>query len=196
MSRFDVLVLPYITGDAQQIVNGLPMVGPKIPWRRSAETPNLGGLDSTDDVRPGIGLQGMSVLTDWLRAGGVLLTEGGTSALFTDYGVTRGLTIVAPRSLRASGGIYRATVKDAASPIAYGYADTMAVYFNQTPLFQVDTSTEAPEDQDSTITREVNQNRPRVVLRVPSRSRLAPPVRTSGRRGRSWPDDRPWSTRR
>jgi hypothetical protein len=78
--------------------------------------------------------------------------------------VTRGLTIVAPRSLRASGGIYRATVKDAASPIAYGYADTMAVYFNQTPLFQVDTSTEAPEDQDSTITREINQNRPRAVL--------------------------------
>jgi len=164
LSRFDVLVLPYVTSNSQQIVNGQPLVGPKVPWRRSAETPNLGGLDSTDDVRPGIGLQGMNAVADWLRAGGVLLTEGATSTVFTDYGVTRGIDVVAPRSLRASGGIYRATVKDATSPIAYGYADTLAVYFNQTPLFQVDTATEAPEDQDSTITREINLSRPRVVL--------------------------------
>jgi hypothetical protein len=164
LQRFDVIMFPFVTNNAQAIVNGLPMSGPPIPWRRSAETPNLGGLDSTDDVRPGIGLAGMTALSQWLEAGGVLITEGGTSAVFTDYGVTRGVDIVAARQLRASGGIYRAVTQDPRSPIAYGYPDTLAVYFNQSPLFQVDTSTEVPEDQDPELTAAQARARPRVVL--------------------------------
>jgi len=164
LKQFNVLVLPYVTNNAQSIVNGLPMNGPKIPWRRTAETPNLGGIDSTDDVRPGIGLDGMTALRDWIAAGGVAITEGGTSAVFTDYGVTRGVDIAPARQLRASGGIYRAVTKDARSPIAYGYADTLAVYFNQSPLFQVDTTTEVPEDQDPGLTAEQGRTRPRVVM--------------------------------
>jgi len=164
LRRFDVLVFPYVTGNAQLIVNGQPLVGPKLPWRRSAETPNLGGLDSTDDVRPGIGLDGMTALADWIRAGGVLITEGGTSAVLTDFSVVQGVQIVPARALRATGGIYLSVPKDAASPIAYGYSDSLAVYFNQSPLFQIDTASEAPEDQDSTITRAQNLARPRVVF--------------------------------
>jgi len=77
---------------------------------------------------------------------------------------TSGVDIVPARQLRASGGIFRAVTKDPTSPIAYGYPDTLAVYFNQSPLLQVDTSTEVPEDQDSTLTREQARNRPRVVF--------------------------------
>jgi hypothetical protein len=164
LKRFNVIMFPFVTNNAQSIVNGLPMNGPPIPWRRTAETPNLGGIDSTDDVRPGIGLEGMTALSQWIEAGGVLITEGGTSAVFTDFGVTRGVDIVAPRQLRASGGIYRAVTKDPRSPIAYGYPDTLAVYFNQTPLFQIDTSTDVPEDQDPGLTAAQARARPRVVL--------------------------------
>jgi hypothetical protein len=164
LKRFDVIVFPYVSNNAQAIVNGLPMTGPKVPWQRSAETPNIGGVDSTDDVRPGIGLDGLTALRDWVAAGGVLITEGGTAAVFTDYGVTRGVDITPARQLRASGGIYRAVMRDAKSPIAYGYPDTLAVYFNQSPLFQVDTSTEVPEDQDPDLSREQARARPRVVM--------------------------------
>src|SRR5438309_7546577 len=75
LKQFNVLVLPYVSNNAQQIVNGLPMNGPPIPWRRSALTPNLGGVDSTDDVRPGIGLEGMAALSQWIAAGGVVSGE-------------------------------------------------------------------------------------------------------------------------
>ncbi|PYP09717.1 MAG: hypothetical protein DMD59_07905 [Gemmatimonadetes bacterium] len=159
LRQFNVLVLPFVSNNPQQIVNGLPMNGPPIPWRRSALTPNLGGQDSTDDVRPGIGLEGMAALNQWIAAGGVVITEGGTSGVFTEYGVTRGVDIAPARQLRASGGIYRAVMKDARSPIAYGYADTLAVYFNQSPLFQVDTSTDVPEDQDPGLTAEQARTR-------------------------------------
>ena len=164
LKRFDVIMFPFVSNNAQAIVNGLPMTGPKVPWQRSAETPNLAGIDSTDDVRPGIGLDGMTALRDWVAAGGVLITEGGTAAVFTDYGVTRGVEITPARQLRAQGGIYRAVIRDSKSPIAYGYPDTVAVYFNQSPLFQVDTSTDVPEDQDPDLTREQARARPRVVL--------------------------------
>jgi len=164
LKQLNVLVLPYVSNNAQQIVNGLAMNGPPIPWRRSALTPNLGGVDSTDDIRPGIGLDGMAVLSQWIAAGGVVITEGGTSAVFTDYGVTRGVDITPARQLRASGAIYRAVTKDPSSPIAYGYPDTLAVYFNQSPLFQVDTSTDIPEDQDPDLTAAQARMRPRVVL--------------------------------
>lgn len=164
LQRFDVLVFPYVSNNAQAIVNGLPMTGPKIPWRRTAETPNIGIIDSTEDVRPGVGLEGLTALREWIEAGGVLITEGGTSAVFTDYGVTSGVDITPARQLRANGAIFRAVVRDARSPIAYGYPDTLAVYFNQSPLFQVDTTTEVPEDQDPDLTREQARARPRVIL--------------------------------
>ncbi len=164
LKQFNVIMLPFVTNNSQQIVNGLSMSGPPIPWRKTELTPNLGGIDSTDDVRPGIGLEGMTALSEWLNAGGVAITEGGTSAVFTDYGVTRGVDITPARQLRATGGIYRAVTKDPKSPIAYGYADTLAVYFNQTPLFQVDTSTDIPEDQDPGLTAEQARARPRVVM--------------------------------
>ena len=106
----------------------------------------------------------MGALREWVEAGGVLITEGGTSGIFTEFGVTRGVSITPARQLRASGGIYRAVLKDLRSPITYGYADTLAVYFNQTPLFQVDTSTEVPEDQDPGLTSEQARSRPRVVM--------------------------------
>ena len=163
LKQFNVIMFPFVNNNPQQIVNGLPMNGPPIPWRKSELTPNL-GIDSTDDVRPGIGLEGMTALSEWIRAGGVLITEGGTSGVFTEFGVTRGVDITAARQLRASGGIYRAVTKDSKSPIAYGYPDTLAVYFNQQPLFQVDTSTEIPEDQDPGLTAEQARARPRVVM--------------------------------
>ena len=39
------------------------------------------------------------------------------------------------RSLR--GSVYTATFADRRSPIAYGYSETLPIYFNQAPLFQV-----------------------------------------------------------
>jgi len=39
--------------------------------------------------------------------------------------------------LRASGSVIDAVIADKRSPIAYGYGDKLAVYFNQSPVFSV-----------------------------------------------------------
>jgi hypothetical protein len=172
LSHFDVLLLPYVGGDARTIVNGLPPAGPPIPWRKSPQTPNLGVYDSTDDVRPGIGLTGMSRLQQWIRAGGVLITEGGTAALPIDFGLVPGVNIVESRQLRARGSVVRAVVHDRASPIVYGYSDTMAVYFSQSPLFRVDSAAQrgTEREQDSAAVLELRRLRPRVVLEFEPRA--------------------------
>lgn len=47
------------------------------------------------------------------------------------------VTIAEPRQLQAHGSVLRAGVQDKRSPIAYGYDDTVALYFNQSPVFHV-----------------------------------------------------------
>jgi hypothetical protein len=172
LAALDVLVLPYVTDNARLVVNGLPMAGPPVPWRRSAETPNLGGYDSTADVRPGIGLAGMARLDAWIRAGGVLITEGGTVSVPIEYGLAGAVTIATARQLHANGTVVRAGAADRKSPILYGYDDTLTVYFDQSPLLQVDTAAERGTEQfrDSTLVADQRRQRPRVVLRFHPKS--------------------------
>jgi hypothetical protein len=172
IARFDVLVLPYVSDNARAIVNGQPILGPPVPWRRTPQTPALGLYDETDDVRPGIGLIGLSRLETWIRAGGVLITEGGTASVPVQYGLAPGVDIVEARQLRARGSVVRARLVDRASPIAYGYADTLAVYFNQTPLLATDTSAErgTEQERDSSLVAATRRARPRVVVRFHPRA--------------------------
>ncbi len=171
LARFDVLLFPHVGGNPQSIVNGLPMAGPPVPWKQTAETPSLGRYDSTDDVRPGIGLLGMARLQQWIDAGGVLVTEGSTTGVPVDYGLARGVDIVPSRQLRVRGSVLRATVRDRRSPIVYGYADTVAVYFDQAPVFRVDSadSRGTERERDSATVRETRRLQPRVVLRFATR---------------------------
>ncbi len=42
----------------QQIITGMPMYGNPLPWKTTELTPNIGKMDETDDIRPGMGWQG------------------------------------------------------------------------------------------------------------------------------------------
>ena len=55
----------------------MPMWGNPLPWKKTAETPNLGSEDQTDDMRPGLGWTGVAHLQDFVRNGGLLLTVDG-----------------------------------------------------------------------------------------------------------------------
>ncbi len=122
-------------------------------------------------MRPGIGLTGMARLQQWLQGGGVLITEGGTVGLPVNYGLARGVSLVEPRQLRVRGSVLRATVSDRRSPIAYGYADTLAIYFDQAPVLRVDSadSRGTERQRDSASVTELRRLQPRVVLRFAAR---------------------------
>jgi hypothetical protein len=136
--KFDVIVFPPVGGSAQTVVNGMPKRGDPIPWKGTELTPNMGlSPDQTDDMRGGMEVTGVGNLQKFIEEGGLFITIAGVSQIPIDYGITSGVTIQPSERLQARGSIYNATFADRKSPIAYGYADSLPVYFNQAPLFQV-----------------------------------------------------------
>ncbi len=138
-SKYDVIIFPHVGGSAQSQVNGPPMTGNSpLPYRKTAETPNLGYVDQSDDIRGGMGLQGLLELAKFVQEGGTLITEGSTTTIFPEYAITSGISIEEPARLFVRGSILRGKITDKKSPIAYGYDQAeLPVYFNQAPVFNV-----------------------------------------------------------
>ncbi len=136
-AKYDVIIFPHVGGNSQSHLTGIPKVGPDpVPYKKSEMTPNLGVLDQSDDIRGGMGIEGLAELAKFVQEGGTLITEGSTAAFVADYGLTSGVTVEHPAQLFARGSILRATISDKKSPITYGYdGKDLPVYFNQDPVF-------------------------------------------------------------
>ncbi len=133
---YDVIIFPPVgRSTPQDIVNGMPP-GPPLPWKRSVLTPNL-GVDETDDMRPGLGISGLANLQRFVEEGGLLVTVQDTAVWAVDYGLARWIRVAETPKLKANGSLLRATVVDRASPVAYGYDESVPVYFDGSPVFKV-----------------------------------------------------------
>jgi hypothetical protein len=136
-AKYDVIVFPPVGRGPEGIVNGMPMWGNALPWKKTAETPNLGSEDHTDDMRPGLGWTGVAHLQDFVRKGGLFLTVMDTADLAVSSGFTPGLSIAQRQRLRIIGTVVRSKTVDATSPIAYGYTDNLAIWCDNGPIFNV-----------------------------------------------------------
>ena len=132
-AKYDVIVFPHVGGTPQSMVNGISGNEP-IPYKKSDLTPNLGVQDQADDIRGGMGFEGLLELVKFVREGGTLIVEGSTSIIFPAYGITSGITVEEPDRLFARGSVMRGVFADRKSPIAYGYDAQVPVYFNQAPV--------------------------------------------------------------
>ncbi|MGZ6038172.1 MAG: M14 family zinc carboxypeptidase [Phenylobacterium sp.] len=139
--RFDVILYPTVGSSARDQVVGVAMNGDvPIPYKKSDLTPNLGVLDSADDIRGGLGADGLSELQKFVKAGGVLIGDGSTVEMLASYGIAAGVTVAAPPELYTKGALMRGVFTDQASPIAYGYAaKEMPIYFADAPVITVAT---------------------------------------------------------
>jgi hypothetical protein len=136
-ARFDAIVFPPVGRGPEAIVNGLPLFGNALPWKKTAETPNLGSEDQTDDMRPGLGWSGVQHLQNFVRRGGLLVTSMDTADLAINSGFTPGLSVAQRQRLRIVGSVVRSKTVDGASPIAYGYSDNLAIWCDNGPIFNV-----------------------------------------------------------
>jgi Zinc carboxypeptidase len=136
-AKYDVIIFPPVGRGPEAIVNGMPMWGNALPWKKTDVTPNLGSEDQTDDMRPGLGWAGVAHLQDFVRKGGLLLTVMDTADLAVSSGFTPGLSVAARQRLRIVGSVVRSKTVDATSPIAYGYTDNLALWCDNGPIFNV-----------------------------------------------------------
>jgi hypothetical protein len=136
--KYDVIIYPHVGGNAESQVNGIAKTGgAPLPYKKTAETPNLGAQDEADDIRGGMGWEGLMELHKFVREGGTLLTEGSTSVIFPEYKLASGVTVEEPEGLFVRGSVMRGIVSDRTSPIAYGYDAQVPVYFSQAPVMSV-----------------------------------------------------------
>jgi hypothetical protein len=137
-SKYDVILFPPVGGRAgRAIIEGMPMYGNPIPWKTTELTPNIGKIDSTDDIRPGMGWEGLTHLQKFVHDGGVLITVEDTADFAVNYGLTQGVSVGNGQRLKVIGSILKSKVVDGASPIAYGYTDDLSIYADSPPLFGV-----------------------------------------------------------
>ena len=87
-AKYDVIIYPARRREFAVAFNGIPKAGPiPIPYKKIGSDAQLGPLDQSDDIRGGMGMEGLAELAKFVQQGGTLITEGSTSRFLADYGL-------------------------------------------------------------------------------------------------------------
>jgi hypothetical protein len=135
--KYDVIIFGPGGGNINAVIQGRPMYGNPIPWKTTSLTPNIGKIDSTDDIRPGLGWSGVMNLQNFVKNGGVFIGTDDSADFAVTTGFTPGVSIQRSTRLRAIGIVAKTRMVDSSSPIAYGYGDTLSVYTFNGPIFNI-----------------------------------------------------------
>jgi len=140
-AKYDVILFPPVgfNSSSTTIINGTATGwGNPLPWKNTPETPNLVGKnDSTDDMRPGLGWEGVAHLQSFVAKGGVLVTATDTSRFALSIGLADSVSVGTAQKMNIVGSVVSARLVDAASPIAYGYDEKLSVYCDNGPIFSL-----------------------------------------------------------
>jgi hypothetical protein len=157
-AKYDVILFAPVGNNAtaQRILDGIPMWddasgkgGNPLPWQKSELTPNLGLIDSTPDLRPGLGEAGLTHLREFIRGGGLFIAAQDAAQFATQTGLAPGVSVAPPGELRVVGTIVNTALvnpalvagKDTANPILAGYTSAPAVYSEEGMAFNVSNMT-------------------------------------------------------
>ena len=137
-SKYDVIIFaPVGRSSSQEIINGLPKWGNALPWQKSEITPNLGLLDSTADMRVGLGYDGLAHLKSFVEKGGLLITCEDTAQFAIDTGLAPGVSVAPHDDARVVGSVLNSLFVAPSSPIANGYGLTLPVISANGMVFNV-----------------------------------------------------------
>ena len=121
-AKYDVIVFaPVGYAGTESILNGIPMWNNAMPWEKTDLTPNMGRVDSTADIRPGLGYGGLEHLKTFVEKGGLLITCEDTAQFAIDTGMAPGVTSGGHSDARVVGTILNTVFVDKNSPVAFGY---------------------------------------------------------------------------
>ena len=140
-AKYDAILFPPVGffSSPTAIVNGLPSAwGNPLPWKTTPETPNLVGKnDATDDMRPGLGWDGVAHFESFVEKGGVLVTAADTSRFLLSIGLADGVSVGNAQRMKIVGSVVGTRLVDGASPIAYGYDEKPSAYCDNGPIFSL-----------------------------------------------------------
>ena len=127
-AKYDVIVFaPVGRASTLEILDGLPMWKNALPWEKTALTPNLGRVDSTSDMRPGLGEDGFEHLKKFVEQGGLLITCEDTAQFAIDTGLAPGVSLAPQDGARVVGTVLNTVFVDRENPVAFGYGPDVPV---------------------------------------------------------------------
>ena len=126
-AKYDVLIMAPGSGNPLGIIQGMPQWRNAIPWKNTPETPNIGTYAQTDDMRPGLGWDGLAKVQAFVRDGGVLITAESSTDFAMQFGLANGVSSTTPTTRVVTGTLLRTRLADETSPIVYGVIDNLAV---------------------------------------------------------------------
>jgi len=125
----------HVTSD--QILTGTAMYGNALPWQKTDLTPNIGRLDSTPDMRPGLGYAGLAHLQDFVQKGGLLITCEDTAQFAIDTGLAPGVTAAPHAEARVVGSVLNTAFVSPDNPVAWGLANGLPVISADGMVFNI-----------------------------------------------------------
>jgi Zinc carboxypeptidase len=121
-SKYDVIVFaPVGRGSTSDIINGIPSWNNAMPWEKTDLTPNLGNIDSTADIRPGLGYDGLAHLKKFVEQGGLLITCEDTAQFAVESGLAPGVSVSPAADARVVGSVLNSVFVARDNPVANGY---------------------------------------------------------------------------
>jgi len=127
-SKYDVILFaPVGRASTEEIIDGLPMWNNPLPWEKTDLTPNLGRIDSTPDMRPGLGYDGLEHLKAFVAHGGLLITCEDTAQFAIDTGMAPGVSLAPHGEARVVGTVLNTVFVDRENPVAFGYGTSVPV---------------------------------------------------------------------
>ena len=136
--KYDVIVFaPIGHASAQSILDGMPKYGNALPWQKTELTPNLGRLDSTADMRIGLGYAGLENLRTFVEQGGLLITCEDTAQFAIDTGLAPGVSVQPHGDARVVGSVLNTVFVSTNHPVAWGFGPSLAVMSSDGMSFNV-----------------------------------------------------------
>ena len=139
-SAYDVIIVPSQGFNAKAIVYDIEMKGKPLAYTRTDRFKNLGMYGQSEDIRGGMGLEGVLEFQRFLQQGGLLITLGTASYFPPDFGLVADVNASRPSSqFYAPRPIVEAEILKREHPIFYGYTKTtIPVKYVNGPLLQID----------------------------------------------------------
>jgi hypothetical protein len=127
-AKYDVIIFaPVGHASTLEILNGIPLWNNPMPWQKSELTPNLGAIDSTSDIRPGLGYDGLAHLKEFVEQGGLLITCEDTAQFAIDTGLAPGVSVAPQGDARVVGTVLNTVFVNREHPVAFGYGPGVPV---------------------------------------------------------------------
>ncbi len=127
-AKYDVIIFaPVGRSSSLEIINGIPTWNNPMPWQKSDLTPNLAALDSTPDIRPGLGYDGLAHLKKFVEQGGLLITCEDTAEFAIDTGLAPGVSVAPHGDARVVGSVLNTVFVMPDHPVAFGYGPGVPV---------------------------------------------------------------------